>query len=408
MTTEITTGCLQGTRSLPVLVTATTVEGPAGFSINGLAEPAMKEARVRVLSSIANSAHPLHVTNRCTVDVTGESLRGGCFDLPIAVAVLVENGAMHAELDTMYFGELALDGRLRQTRGALAFMRMARAAGARRVVVGQSSARFARFVPGLEVRTAGSLTDVIEGRTSAITVEGEADRPFPGMPDLSELRGLEQAKALLEAAAIDGLNVLIIGPPGAGKTMLARRLPGLLPTPTEEERLELATIADAAGFAGTSETLQRPFRAPHHTASTAALVGGGNPVRPGEVTLAHGGVLFLDEVNEFRRESLEMLASVLRKQVVTVVHGDKRIEMPACAQVVAAMNPCPCAQRECHCTDLAIQRHHARIDAIRPLFHIVITLGHNTNAELTSGPIGESSATVRARVEQLRAMREAV
>jgi magnesium chelatase family protein len=294
---------------------------------------------------------------------------------------------------------------------------MARAQGLTGAIVPASQAKEARLVSSLDVRAAHTLGDVVRHLCGTAPLPRVAAQPCddltnevyePDAPDLADVRGQDAARRALEIAAAGQHALLLIGPPGAGKTMLARRLVGLLPPPDDKERHEIATISSAAGLDSSHGGTRRPFRAPHHTASAAALVGGGDPIRPGEVTLAHGGVLFLDELPEFQRTAIESLRTTMESGVATVVRARERVAMPARPLVVAAMNPCPCgyagdSTRFCTCTPSRIEAYRARISGpLLDRFDLQVIVPPVRLAQLSSAPPGESSATVRARVVAAR------
>jgi magnesium chelatase family protein len=341
----------------------------------GLPGAAVRESAARVRAAIGASGLPFP-DRRVTVNLAPAELRksGAGLDLPIAVGILAAAGQLPGErlAGLGLLGELALDGRLRPLRGALALCLAARDAGCRRVVVPACSAAEAALAPGVEVLAAGDLAAVAEhlrgGARLQTATRATAPAPAGPHPDLRDVRGQAHAKRALEVAAAGGHALLLSGAPGCGKTLLARRLPGLLPPLDFEEALEATRIHGAAGLLAERQAVlaERPFRAPHHTASTAGLLGGGQPPRPGEVSLAHRGVLFLDELPEFDRRSLEALRQVLEERRVVVARAGVSLVFPADFQLVAAANPCPCGwrssgRRDCRCDDVALARYAARL-----------------------------------------------
>jgi magnesium chelatase family protein len=354
MIAKVHTGSLSGIDALGVVVEISQTRGLPGVDIIGLPGAALRESRPRVLAAISNAGLQLpdrhYVVNLAPADLRKS---GASYDLAIALALLCECGLCPAEglEDTLVLGELALDGRIRPTRGVLAQLRGARRRGLRRAIIPRDDAAWAALVPDLDVLLAHELRQVLDHcdgkdqlpRASRVVASLESPQPAATpYGDLSEVYGQPAAKRALEIAAAGRHNLVMVGPPGAGKTMLASRLPGILPLPDAEEQLELATISSVAARGHPfEEAIVRPFRSPHHSCSDAALIGGGHPIRPGEVTLAHGGVLFLDELPEFRRNVIEALRPTMESGVAVIVRASERITMSARPLVVAAMNPCP-------------------------------------------------------------------
>ena len=421
MTSIVQTGTLSGVQAYGVRVEVSPIRGLPGFDIVGLPEAGIRESRVRVLAALRNSGFELpeqrFVVNLAPADVRKS---GSSFDLAIAVALLAncELCAPNKLGETLIIGELSLDGALRPVRGLLAHLQSARERGLLRALIPHADASSATLVAGLEVRCAEHLLDTVA------FLAGERELPGPlaelrpvrsgkasAHGDLADVRGQHAAKRALEVAAAGGHDLLMIGPPGSGKSMLAQRLPGLLPPPSREEALQIATIAGAGGLTWRSATLEhsaRPFRAPHHSCSDVALVGGGEPIRPGEVTLAHGGVLFLDELPEFRRSALEALRPTMEAGVALIVRARERARMPAKPLIVAAMNPCPCGyaghpRRICRCGAEQTRRYRARVSGpLMDRFDLHVALPPVSAAEIERGEVGESTAQVRARVEAAR------
>jgi magnesium chelatase family protein len=368
---SVATFALEGVDSREVTVEVDVRRGLPAFTVVGLPDASVREARERVRSALLNSGleFPLQ---RITANLAPAYVRkaGPSFDLALAVGLLAAGGQVPSEpLESLAVcGELSLSGALRPVRGTLAAALGARAAGYARAVVPEENAAEAALADGLEVLPVPDmrrLVDLLHGRWNPepVRTTKPRGRHLPDGPDLAEVRGQRDAKRAMEIAAAGGHNLLMVGPPGAGKTMLARRMPGILPPPRFEEALEITRVHSVAGLGRGQLATQRPFRSPHHTISPQGLVGGGARPRPGEVTLAHRGVLFLDELAEFSRPALEALRQPLEEGRVEIVRGQHSVTFPARTVLVAACNPCPCGKpaTDCTCGEAARSRYQARL-----------------------------------------------
>lgn len=407
-----------GLDGVVVEVEVDTAQGLPAMVIVGLPDAAVQESRERVQAAIKNAALR-YPRGRLVVNLAPATVRkeGPAYDLPIALGVLACSGQIPLESvqDALVVGELSLDGTVRHTRGVLPMAALARQQGFRRIYVPAADADEAALVPELEVLAVESLGELVAHLCGRQNLQPHPSidlqsLPAVGQSDFQEIKGQEHVKRALEVAAAGGHNVLMIGPPGAGKTLLARAMPGILPRLTIDEALDVTRIYSVADQLPQDAPLVRvrPFRAPHHTISHAGLVGGGNWPHPGEISLAHRGVLFLDELPEFSPRTLEVLRQPLEDKVVTISRAQGSLTFPANFQLVAAMNPCPCGyygdhQKVCTCSAQMVTRYQKRISGpLLDRIDIHVEVPRLEVDKLSDDRLGEPSAVIQERVETAR------
>ena len=421
MFVKVNTGALSGIDAVDVTVEVNVAGGGIGLFIVGLPDNTIKESHERIQAAFENSGYRL-IAKKTVVNLAPADLRkeGSQYDLAIAIGILVASEQLTTDMlsDSMFIGELSLNGTLRPVKGVLPLVAMARQRGIKRVFMPEENTSEGAIVEGVEcvgIRTLLELCEIVSGRMPYVAAEGiiEATAQLEEseyVEDFADVKGQPVVKRALEIAAAGGHNVIMVGAPGSGKTMLARRMPSILPPMTLEEALETTKIHSVAGKIGAHRGLitSRPFRAPHHLTSQVALIGGGQSPQPGEVSLANNGVLFLDEMPEFGRNVLEVLRQPLEDRHITISRAKYSVDYPANFTLIASMNPCPCGYynhptKECTCSAAAVHRYMGHISGpLMDRIDIHIEVVPVSISEMTSDVRGESSAQIRERVIRAR------
>ena len=421
MFVKVNTGALSGIDAVDVTVEVNVAGGGIGLFIVGLPDNTIKESHERIQAAFENSGYRL-IAKKTVVNLAPADLRkeGSQYDLAIAIGILVASEQITTDMlsDSMFIGELSLNGTLRPVKGVLPLVAMARQRGIKRVFMPEENTSEGAIVEGVEcvgIRTLLELCEIVSGRMPYVAAQGiiEASAQLEEseyIEDFADVKGQPVVKRALEIAAAGGHNVIMVGAPGSGKTMLARRMPSILPPMTLEEALETTKIHSVAGKIGAHRGLitSRPFRAPHHLTSQVALIGGGQSPQPGEVSLANNGVLFLDEMPEFGRNVLEVLRQPLEDRHITISRAKYSVDYPANFTLIASMNPCPCGYynhptKECTCSAAAVHRYMGHISGpLMDRIDIHIEVVPVSISEMTSDVRGESSAQIRERVIRAR------